>query len=79
MVTKDYQPLSIVDNQGFLKYSQTLQPLYKPTNRKRLSTVILQRFYIEAASILKIMLLKIGNIAVTTDIWTSDSNIAYIT
>lgn len=37
MITTDYQPLSLVENVGFLEYSNELQPLYKPPSRKRLT------------------------------------------
>ncbi|XP_025418959.1 zinc finger BED domain-containing protein 4-like, partial [Sipha flava] len=51
MIVTDYQPLSLVENSGFLEYSKKLQPLYKvPTS-----------------------------LSITTDIWTSDNNIAYLT
>ncbi|CAG9839229.1 unnamed protein product [Diabrotica balteata] len=37
MITKDYQPLSLVENAGFLEYSKALQPLYTPPSRKKLT------------------------------------------
>lgn len=79
LVTKDFQPLSIVENEGFLEYTRALQPLYKPPNRKKLSYEILPKYYTESASALKTILNEVENITVTTDIWTSDSNVAYIT
>lgn len=79
MVTKDYQPLSIVEDEGFLEYSRQLQPLYKPPSRKRLSNEILSRHYAASVGELKLVLNNVKNIAITTDIWTSDSNRAYIT
>lgn len=79
MITKDYQPLSIVENKGFLEYSRQLQPLYQPPSRKRLSYEILPKQYTESVSALKAVLHNVKNIAITTDIWTSDSTRAYTT
>lgn len=79
MIAKDFQPLSVVENEGFLGYSRALNPLYKPPTRQRLSFVILPTYYSKSASALKLILNNIKNKAVTTDIWTSDSNRGYIT
>ncbi|XP_060874403.1 E3 SUMO-protein ligase ZBED1-like [Metopolophium dirhodum] len=35
MIIADYQPLSIVENIGFLEYSKMLQPLYYPPNSNK--------------------------------------------
>jgi hypothetical protein len=45
MITTDYQPLSIVENVGFLEYSKQLQPLYTPPSRKLLTTKLLPDQY----------------------------------
>lgn len=37
MVVTDYQPLSFVENAGFLKYSKKMNTLYKPPGRKMLT------------------------------------------
>lgn len=37
MIAKNMQPLSIVENAGFLEYSKSLQPLYNLPNRKKQS------------------------------------------
>lgn len=49
MITSDFQALSVVENEGFLEYSAPLQPLYTPPSIKRLSTVILPRYYADVA------------------------------
>nr|XP_022901763.1 zinc finger BED domain-containing protein 1-like [Onthophagus taurus] len=79
MIVIDYQPLSIVENPGFLEYSKKLQPLYKPPTRKLLSSKILPNTYNQICEKVKILLAKVDHVAVTTDIWTSDSNKAYLT
>ncbi|XP_072400683.1 E3 SUMO-protein ligase ZBED1-like [Diabrotica undecimpunctata] len=79
MITKDYQPLSLVENAGFLEYSKALQPLYTPPSRKKLTYDLLPQQYEEATSTLIKIIIDVKYISVTTDIWTSDSNKAYIT
>ncbi|KAL4090646.1 hypothetical protein QTP88_025440 [Uroleucon formosanum] len=79
MISVDYQPLSLVDNIGFLEYSKKLQPLYKPPSRKTLTMKLLPDEYNKIATILKSMLRSINNVSITTDMWTSDSNRAYLT
>jgi len=78
MIVTDYQPLSLVENSGFLEYSKKLQPLYKVPSRKTLTTKLLPNEYNKIVTILKKMLENVASLSITTDIiWTSDNNIAY--
>lgn len=79
MISVDYQPLSLVDNIGFLENSKKLQPLYKPPSRKTLTMKLSLDEYNKIATILKSMLRSIKNVSITTDMWTSDNNRAYLT
>lgn len=79
MIVSDYQPLSLVENSGFLEYSKKLQPLYKVPSRKTLTTKLLPNEYNKIVAILKKMLENVAGLSITTDIWTSDNNIAYLT
>nr|XP_023028246.1 zinc finger BED domain-containing protein 1-like [Leptinotarsa decemlineata] len=79
MITNDYQPLSIVEDKGFIEYSNLLRPQYKLPNRKKLSNDILPSIYAEQVEELKLLLNDTSSVSVTTDIWTSDSNRGYIT
>jgi len=79
MIVTDYQPLSLVENSGFLEYSKKLQPLYKVPSRKTLTTKLLPNEYNKIVTILKKMLENVACLSITTDIWTSDNNIAYLT
>lgn len=45
MIVLDFQPLSIVENIGFLQYTNELNPVYKPPSRKVLSTKLLPEEY----------------------------------
>lgn len=79
MITADYQPLSIVENVGFLEYTKKLQPLYTPPSRKLLTTKLLPDQYNIIISKLKNMLDNVNYVSITTDMWTSDSTKSYIT
>ncbi|XP_018331652.1 zinc finger BED domain-containing protein 1-like [Agrilus planipennis] len=78
MIVIDYQPLSIVENKGFINYSNNLNPHYQLPTRKLLTSVWLENLYQEESRKIKTILTDVANVAVTTDIWTSDSNKAYI-
>lgn len=79
MITKDYQPVSIVENEGFQEYSHEMQPLYKLPSRKTLTNDMLPKIYRESADNLRSVLQNVDYCAITSDIWTSDSNRAYLT
>lgn len=79
MIALDYQPLSIVEDIGFLEYSKKLQPLYKPPNRKLLSSVMLPKTYQKVFTRVSELVKNVDHVAVTTDIWSSDSNKAFLT
>lgn len=79
MIVNDYQPLSLVENTGFLEFTKKLQPLYKPPSRKTLTTKLIPDEYNKIVATLKSMLENISDLSITTDMWTSDSNRAYIT
>lgn len=79
MIVTDYQPLSLVENSGFKEYSNKLQPLYKIPSRKTLTTKLLPNEYNKIVTKIKNMLENVTSLSITTDIWTSDSNIAYLT
>lgn len=79
MIVNDYQPLSLVKNTSFLEFTKKLQPLYKPPSRKTLTTKLISDEYNKIVATLKSMLENISDLSITTDMWTSDSNRAYIT
>lgn len=79
MIVSDYQPLSIVENVGFLEYTKKLQPLYCVPSRKLLTTKLLPQEYNTISSKLKLVLKNVNNLSITTDMWTFDCNKSYIT
>lgn len=78
LIVKDFQPLSIVENAGFLEYSKTLNPLYTVPSRNILRNNILSTKYVEEVAKLKSILHDVKYVSLTTDIWQSDSNMSYL-
>jgi hypothetical protein len=78
MICLDLQPISIVENEGFLSYSKSLNSNYKVPSR---STVVklLHSLYETVNDFMMGFLHSASKFALTTDIWKSDSNRAYIT
>uniref|UniRef100_A0A8D8X7K5 Zinc finger BED domain-containing protein 1 n=1 Tax=Cacopsylla melanoneura TaxID=428564 RepID=A0A8D8X7K5_9HEMI len=88
MVCQDFQPLSLVENEGFQQYTIQLQQtilknehgiLYKPPNRKTLTTNLLNREFVKHSSNLREMLKLVNYVSITSDAWTSDSTKSYLT
>ena len=74
MIAKDLQPLSIVENIGFRNFINQLNPLYKLPSRKKVTYDILPEVF-QAKKLEVVEKLKnTKHVAITTDIWTSDSN-----
>lgn len=78
MVAGDFQPLSIVEDEGFLTFVRELQPMYQVPSRKQLSTKLLPQLYDFYLKKVKTLLDAVLYVALTTDIWTADTNVAYI-
>ncbi|KAL4141795.1 hypothetical protein QTP88_004363 [Uroleucon formosanum] len=79
MIVADYQPLSLVENVGFIEYTKKLQPLYSIPSRKVLTSKLLPQEYNAILLKIKSILLNVNDLSITTDMWTSDSNKSYIT
>lgn len=79
MIVADYQPLSLVENVGYIEYTKKLQPLYSIPSRKVLTSKLLPQEYNVILLKIKSILLNVNDLSITTDMWTSDSNKSYIT
>lgn len=79
MLTKDFQPFKIVEDEGFRNFVHLLNPSYKIPNRHTLSKVhipaLYQKFLNETKEIVKS---EAVSGCITTDCWTSRSNMGYI-
>lgn len=79
MVSKDFQPFSIVDDVGFQNVIQLLDPRYDLPSRKTLTDVLLIRQYEESKIKLLAIFEEVSYFSLTCDLWTSRSNEGYLT
>ena len=78
-VILDMHPMRLVEGTGFLKLMNYLEPSYKVPSAMHISKLVHQR-HKAAQEKLKIILERnASDISLTTDIWTSVANEAYIT
>lgn len=71
MIIKHEYPLSIVDHEGFVDYSNALQPLFKVVTRNTIKRDILDIYNIEKGKAMRVLEANRSRIAITTDMWTS--------
>lgn len=77
MITKDCQPLSIVENEGFKTVMKTVSPLYSMPSRKTF-TRLLDAKYEKLKDTIGANVSEIECYCLTTDIWTDVSNQSYL-
>lgn len=71
MITKDYQPFSVVEDQGFRGFVSALNPNYELPNRKLISGTLIPGQFIECKTRVMELVQKAKNVCITTDCWTS--------
>ena len=74
----DMQPFSIVEDRGFRRFIQALDPRYEIPGRKKITQVIIPRIYKKEEESLKKELENTEHIALTTDEWTSRTTKGYM-
>ncbi|XP_041449950.1 zinc finger BED domain-containing protein 4-like [Drosophila obscura] len=79
MIAKDVQPYNIVENEGFVNYSQVLDPRYKLPSKTHLRDVLMLNMFKETSAKLLTILEDISYISVTCDLWTSRANDSFLT
>ncbi|XP_026475514.1 zinc finger BED domain-containing protein 4-like [Ctenocephalides felis] len=77
MILLDMQPIQIVENDGFKKYSRILNSDYVLPSRKVLTRMLEEKYEMHSAEA-KAKLTFVENIAITTDIWSSDSQKSFL-
>lgn len=79
MITDDFQPFSIVENQGFKEFIHALSPNYELIHRKTLSNKPLPAEYETRLQTTKKLVREYcETICITADCWTSKNLISYI-
>ena len=68
MIVKDYQPFSIVEDEGFINLLKILAPKYKIPNRKLIAKIVDEKY----SKVVKCVKNKIHDkdLTITADIWT---------
>lgn len=79
MIYKDYQPFSVVENDGFRAYSKGLNPSYEIIGRKQLAQKLLPEKFEEVKLFVMNEVQKAKSVSLTTDCWTDSSSVSYIT
>lgn len=78
MIAKDFQPLSLVEDEGFRDFVKALNPKYEIISRKILTNSVLPECYEMAKKNLKNLLEKAHAVSLTIDGWTSNANESYV-
>lgn len=78
MIALDIQPFSIVSDVGFLRYTHKLDPRYQVPSDKYFRCTAMPEMYVKVKSRIAEIVEAQTYISITTDIWTSRVNDAYM-
>ncbi|XP_065671849.1 zinc finger BED domain-containing protein 6-like [Hydra vulgaris] len=78
MICTDNQPVSIVENPGFKRLLQILEPRYTIPSRKYFSTIEIPSIYQKVSSKIQFLAKKANHVSITTDMWSSTANVDYM-
>jgi hAT family C-terminal dimerisation region len=75
MIAADMQPLSIVENIGFKRLLNVLEPRYKIPSRSYFTRTVIPDMYAAVRAKIQLEVDKAEFVSFTTDIWTNDNNV----
>ncbi|XP_045778829.1 E3 SUMO-protein ligase ZBED1-like [Maniola jurtina] len=78
MIIQDYQPFSVVEDEGFKGFVEALNPSYELPDRKLISGTLIPQQYLECKSQVIELVHKAEKVCLTTECWTSSSKDAYL-
>ncbi|XP_065675713.1 zinc finger BED domain-containing protein 4-like [Hydra vulgaris] len=78
MICTDNQPVSIVENPGFKRLLQFLEPRYTIPSKKYFSTIEIPSIYQKVSSKIQFLAKKANHVSITTDMWSSTANVDYM-
>ncbi|CAH0726848.1 unnamed protein product, partial [Brenthis ino] len=78
MITQDYQPFSVVEDNGFKGFVEALNPSYELPNRKLISKTLIPDWYLDCKNQMMELVQKAKNVCLTMDCWTSQVMDAYL-
>ena len=73
------QPLSVVENEGFVKFVNELDLRYQLPSPSTVTRSLLPKKYKKIKDALKCELMQVKHVALTTDLWTSNQTLSYLT
>ncbi|KAL5580764.1 hypothetical protein UlMin_013206 [Ulmus minor] len=73
MIIRHEYSLSMVDHEGFVEYSNTLQPMFMVVSRSTIRSDILKMYKAEKVKAIKLIEDNKSRIAITTDMWTASN------
>ena len=79
MVILNMRPLRVVEGTGFLQLMNYVEPSYKVPSAMHISKLIHQQHEVARRKLKDLLERNMSSISLTTDIWTSGANEAYIT
>jgi len=79
MLVIDLQPGSIVEDRGFQEFIKVIDPKYIPPSRRTIMRDYLPGLYKNAAEELHSQLMRVEHCSITTDLWTSQATMGYLT
>lgn len=78
MITREYQPFSIVEDKGFIAFVKAINPSYTLPSRKVLTQSILSSCYESCLNEVKGVMELVLSVCLTPDCWTSVNNEGYM-
>jgi hypothetical protein len=78
MISKDLQPVSVVEDEGFQQFVHALDPKYQLPSRKTVRNKLIPELFQKETEALKQELAAASSVALTTDLWTSQSNQSFM-
>ncbi|XP_011405235.1 PREDICTED: zinc finger BED domain-containing protein 1-like [Amphimedon queenslandica] len=79
MLVADFQPASVVEDEGFIRFLKVNDQRYQPPSRRTLMRDHLPQLYEEKVAELQEKLMSIEHCTLTTDLWTSNQTMGYLT
>ncbi|KAL5567406.1 hypothetical protein UlMin_030570 [Ulmus minor] len=73
MIVLHEYPLSIVEHEGFRRYSNSLQPLFKVPSRNTIRNDIFKMFEAKKHKLQRVLESNSSRVAITTDMWTASN------
>ncbi len=78
MIAQDLQPLSVVEDQGFITLCRALDKKFQLPCRRTLRNVLIPKLFKKVQEEVKAKLSGVTSVCITTDLWTSNSNASFM-